>query len=174
MSDKVFRDAADSVRASYTPDMGAINQSDPAEIQISKAQDSLREAIDRLELGTIEQASEILMETIGKIDAPVIYAHQAARALIYVIDSIVGSHRRSMEAECMAASVGIMFHGNTLDEIASRHGVTRAAVSKRVKEIQDELSIACSSINKRSLSRNKYRAGNAPRIKLPVDFKKAA
>src|SRR5258708_25686863 len=110
--------------------MGSIHASDPADIQLSKAKDMLREAIARLEVVTVEEASAILMESIGAIDAPVIYAHQSSGALLFVIDSIVCSLRRSIVAECFAASVGVMFHGNTLDEMALLHGVALSAISK--------------------------------------------
>lgn len=50
-------------------------------------------------------------------------------------------HDRGMFAECFALAVGLVFDGGSMADIARRHGVTRAAVSKRCIQICQHMDI---------------------------------
>ena len=47
----------------------------------------------------------------------------------------------SLGRECMALVTGIGYEGDSMQEIANRHGVTRASVSKRCVELCETLGI---------------------------------
>jgi hypothetical protein len=53
----------------------------------------------------------------------------------------------------------------TMRELAKRQGVTRAAVSKEIKEIEVRMGLKCSRANKRTSTSETYRATNVRRHK---------
>ena len=166
-----FNDPAQSNAASYEHDFARIQSTDNEETVLAKARRFLDEAIELLnDLESISEVSSLLMELISDIDSPVIYAHRAAGALRTVLSRIVESKNRKLEAECFALSVGLTFSGSTHTEIARSHGVSKEAVSKRVREIQDEFGISSATMNKKSLSRDVYRMRNVRREKRKTDL----
>lgn len=68
------------------------------------------------------------------------------RAALVMVRRLVGlmlaDTNPALGVECMALVTGIGYEGASMAEIARRHGVTRAAVSKRCVDLCDAFGIA--------------------------------
>jgi hypothetical protein len=64
---------------------------------------------------------------------------------------------RSLAVECLAVVSGLSYVGDSLSIIAQRHGVTRAAVSKRCVELTRKLHIMPSRAMRSLTARESYR-----------------
>jgi hypothetical protein len=62
-------------------------------------------------------------------------------ALQKLIGELVTDRNPRLAVECLALTTGIAYAGNSLTEIAARHGLTRAAVSKRCLELSERLGV---------------------------------
>jgi hypothetical protein len=62
-------------------------------------------------------------------------AERVHEALRRVIGEILADSQRNLGIECLSLATGICYAGNSEAEIARRNGVTRAAVSKRVRAL---------------------------------------
>jgi hypothetical protein len=58
-----------------------------------------------------------------------------------LIGELISDRNPLLAIECLAAVSGIGYQGNSLTEIAARHGQTRAAVSKRALELAERLGV---------------------------------
>lgn len=73
-------------------------------------------------------------------------------------------HHPRLEAECISLAFGFgAARGLTLTEVADRYGLTRAAVSKRVREIAEQFGLPASSYMKSDRARRVYRLTNKSR-----------
>lgn len=178
MTPTTFRDPAESSLASYVPDMTKINPTDDFAIVLSKTKDSLNEAIAYI--GTQgnfgpdpQKAAEILRECLAFIDEPVVEVSKAARAIREVLASVIESDNPRLEAECMAMSVGLVFDAGSMNQIAKKHGITRQAVSNRVRDYQEKKGIISALYNKRQGSRIGYAASNHRRTKIAAPVVKS-
>ena len=79
-------------------------------------------------------------------------------ALRRLIGEILTLPNRSLTVECLAAVSGLSYEGDSMTEIAKRHGVTRAAVSKRCVELTEKLSLMPSRAMRTLTARKSYRA----------------
>ncbi len=80
-----------------------------------------------------------------------------SRLLVILIES--GNLR--MDADCLAFVCGICFRqGKSGTDLAKKHGVSRAAFSKRAVELSERLGIVPSSNMKREEAREQYRLTN--------------
>lgn len=62
-----------------------------------------------------------------------------------------------LSVECLALVSGLLYEGDSLTEIAKRHGVTRAAVSKRCIELTQNLNLKPSRALRSLAARTHYR-----------------
>jgi hypothetical protein len=62
-------------------------------------------------------------------------------ALQRLIGELVTDQKPRLAIECLALVSSIAYQGNSLTEIAARHGLTRAAVSKRCLELSERLGV---------------------------------
>lgn len=70
-----------------------------------------------------------------------------------------------LEAECISLAFGFgAALGLSQTEVAKRYGLTRAAVSKRVREIQQQFNLPASEFMKSDRAREVYRLTNKPRL----------
>jgi len=74
-----------------------------------------------------------------------------------LIGELLDTPNRSLTAECLAAVSGMSYTGDSLSAIARRHGVTRAAVSKRCIELTRKLQLLPSRTMRTLTARNSYR-----------------
>lgn len=80
--------------------------------------------------------------------------HQAIRR---VIAEILCHDNARLTAECVALVSGLAYSGASMTEIAKRHGVTRAAVSKRCVELTELLDLRPSRAMRSLTARKSYR-----------------
>jgi hypothetical protein len=80
--------------------------------------------------------------------------HQAIRR---VVAEILSHHNARLTAECVALVSGLVYSGDSMTEIARRHGITRAAVSKRCVEITELLDLPPSRVMRSLTARKRYR-----------------
>jgi DNA-binding phage protein len=81
--------------------------------------------------------------------------HQAIRR---VVAEILCHDNARLTAECVALVSGLVYSGDSMTEIAKRHGVTRAAVSKRCVELTELLDLPPSRAMRSLTARKRYRA----------------
>lgn len=88
------------------------------------------------------------------------------RAVVWVLAEIIGSDRPRLTAECIALATGMLDDSNTtMTEVARRHGMTRANVSRRVLKLSDKLSMSPSTKMKTKRHRELYRLTNGAQKK---------
>jgi hypothetical protein len=80
--------------------------------------------------------------------------HDIVRALIGEL--VIQSNAR-LTIDCLALISGLLYEGETLTKIAKKHGVTRAAVSKRCVDLTSALSLKPSRALRSLAARSHYR-----------------
>ncbi len=78
-------------------------------------------------------------------------------ALRRLVGEILVMPNRSLTVECLAVVSGLSYVGDSLTEIARRHRVTRAAVSKRCVDLTERLSLPPSRAMRSLTARKAYR-----------------
>jgi len=92
-------------------------------------------------------------------------------ALRRMVGEIIIRDNARLTAECFALVSGLSYSGSAMSEIARRHGVTRAAVSKRCVELTELLGLRPSRAMRSLTARQAYRAAriNTNRSNEPTD-----
>jgi len=86
-----------------------------------------------------------------------------------LLGEILGMQNRSLTVECLAIVSGLSYFGDSMSEIAMRHGVTRAAVSKRCVELTERLSLPPSRAMRSLTARKSYRVAQL-RVRANQEF----
>jgi hypothetical protein len=74
-----------------------------------------------------------------------------------VLGEILCHHNARLTAECIALVSGLNYSGASMTQIAAKHGITRAAVSKRCVELTELLGIRPSRAMRSLTARKRYR-----------------
>ncbi len=74
-----------------------------------------------------------------------------------LVGEILVMPNRSLTVECLAVVSGLSYVGDSLTDIARRHRVTRAAVSKRCVDLTERLSLPPSRAMRSLTARKAYR-----------------
>lgn len=74
-----------------------------------------------------------------------------------LVAEVLSQSDRSLAVECLALSSGMSYLGDSMVEVARRHGVTRAAVSKRCVDLTDKLGLPPSRAMRSRAARESYR-----------------
>lgn len=74
-----------------------------------------------------------------------------------LLGELLSSPNTQLSLECLAIVSGVGFMGDSMTAIAKRHGVTRAAVSKRCVQITEQLNLMPSRSMKSLTARVAYR-----------------
>jgi hypothetical protein len=123
-------DLAESDELSYSPDMAALIDGEEQTATTSNA--ATNEDLHALS----EKLWDVMRHLVGELlDTP----------------------NRSLTAECLAAVTGMSYTGDSITEIARRHRVTRAAVSKRCVELTRKLKLLPSRTMRSLTARQAYR-----------------
>jgi hypothetical protein len=80
--------------------------------------------------------------------------HDAIRR---VLGEVLSHDNARLTAECIALVSGLSYTGSSMTEIAARHGITRAAVSKRCVELTELLDLKPSRAMRSLTARRRYR-----------------
>ena len=75
-----------------------------------------------------------------------------------VLGEVICHDNARLTAECIAVVSGLCYPGASMTEIARRHGVTRAAVSKRCCELSELLDLRPSRAMRSLTARRRYRS----------------
>jgi hypothetical protein len=78
-------------------------------------------------------------------------------ALQKLIAELIVDRNPALAIECLALTTGIAYEGNSMIAIAKRHGLTRAAVSKRCIELSERLGVKNPRPMKSESAREIYR-----------------
>lgn len=74
-----------------------------------------------------------------------------------LVGELIGQDNARLSLECLALTTGLSYCGDSMTEIARRHGVTRAAVSKRCVELTRALNLKPSRAMRSLQARTNYR-----------------
>ncbi len=74
-----------------------------------------------------------------------------------LVGELIGQDNARLSLECLALATGLAYCGDSMTEIAKRHGVTRAAVSKRCVELTRALNLKPSRAMRSLQARSNYR-----------------
>jgi DNA-directed RNA polymerase specialized sigma24 family protein len=88
-------------------------------------------------------------------------------ALRRVLGEILNHDNARLTAECIALVSGLSYSGASMAEIARRHGITRAAVSKRCVELTELLDLRPSRAMRSLTARKSYRAARIRSLQEP-------
>jgi hypothetical protein len=79
-------------------------------------------------------------------------------AIRRVVAEIICHSNARLTAECVALVSGLIYSGDSMTDIAQRHGITRAAVSKRCVELTELLNLRPSRAMRSLTARKSYRS----------------
>jgi hypothetical protein len=121
---------------------------------------------DSVRIGLIE--ADIEAEALSERDAEQRPGTLAGSAIVRILlADLLALRSPPLELRCLALAVDFPMPGIASGaELARMHGVTRAAVSLKVRHYQTLLGVDRSSYNKASPARNRYRETNRRRTKI--------
>ena len=91
----------------------------------------------------------------------------ATEILRHLVADIVREDNTRLTLDCLAIALGMrVYSGESMTSIAKRHGVTRAAVSKRCVDITRQLNLPPSRAMRSEKARNTYRNSQLKRNRL--------
>ena len=90
----------------------------------------------------------------------------ATRILRHLVADLVAEGNTRLTIECLAIALGLrVYAGDSMTEVANRHGVTRAAVSKRCVDITTRLNLQPSRAMRSKRARQTYRNSQLKRYR---------
>lgn len=90
--------------------------------------------------------------------------HDAIEVLRHFVADLILEGNTRLTVECLAVALGLSaYNGESMTSIAKRHGVTRAAVSKRCVDITRQLNLPPSRAMRSEKARNIYRRSQLKR-----------
>jgi hypothetical protein len=85
-----------------------------------------------------------------------------------LVGELIGQDNARLSLECLALVTGLSYCGDSMTEIAARHGVTRAAVSKRCVELSRALNLQPSRAMRSISARQSYRRARLKHLRTQV------
>ena len=84
--------------------------------------------------------------------------HDAIETLRHFVADLIAEGNTRLTVECLAVALGLSaYNGESMTEIARRHRITRAAVSKRCVDITERLNLPPSRAMRSKEARKTYR-----------------
>ena len=123
---------------------------------------STSRAEDAAELSTASEMPDFAAAIDGESDAsygPMESADERMRDMLrMLIAEVLAQNNARLTLECLALSCGLpTLQGESMTSIAKRHGITRAAVSKRCVDITAKLNLPPSRSMRSTAARKAYR-----------------
>ena len=87
-----------------------------------------------------------------------------------LIGELLAERNARLSLECLALATGFSYLGGTMTDIARRHAVTRAAVSKRCVDLTERLNLQPSRAMRSLTARRAYQAAQHESRKLYEQF----
>ena len=92
----------------------------------------------------------------------------ATEILRHLVADVISEGNARLTVECLAVALGLSaYNGESMTEIATRHGISRAAVSKRCVDITTRLNLPPSRAMRSELARKIYRLSQLKRNNRP-------
>lgn len=104
-----------------------------------------------------EEVAEVEDELAPTDDADAADPERLHDLLRRLVGELIGQDNARLSLECLALVTGLVYCGDSMTEIAKRHGVTRAAVSKRCVELTRALNLQPSRAMRSLPARQSYR-----------------
>ena len=83
-----------------------------------------------------------------------------------LVGEMVSQSNARLSLDCLALVTGLAYDGDSMTEIAKRHDVTRAAVSKRCVELTQSLNLKPSRAMRSLLARESYRKARINHLRV--------
>jgi hypothetical protein len=94
--------------------------------------------------------------------------HNVTDVLRHFVADLLSEGNTRLTVECLAIALGLSaYEGETMTEIAQRHGITRAAVSKRCVDITQRLNLPPSRAMRSTRARRIYQKAQLKRNRYP-------
>jgi hypothetical protein len=88
----------------------------------------------------------------------------ATEILRHLVADLLTEGNTRLTVECLAVALGLSaYDGETMTDIAKRHGITRAAVSKRCVDITERLNLPPSRAMRSTRARRIYQKAQLKR-----------
>lgn len=82
----------------------------------------------------------------------------ATEILRHLVADVISEGNARLTVECLAVALGLSaYNGESMTDIAKRHGISRAAVSKRCVDITERLNLPPSRAMRSEMARRTYR-----------------
>ena len=95
-------------------------------------------------------------------------SHDAIEVLRLFVADLIAEGNTRLTVECLAVALGLSaYNGESMTDIAKRHGITRAAVSKRCVDITVRLNLPPSRAMRSEMARKIYRHAQLKRNRKP-------
>ena len=104
-----------------------------------------------------EEVAEVEDDPAPTDDAEATDPERLHDLLRRLVGELIGQDNARLSLECLALVTGLVYCGDSMTEIAKRHGVTRAAVSKRCVELTRALNLQPSRAMRSLPARQSYR-----------------
>jgi hypothetical protein len=102
------------------------------------------------------------------MDQPETISHEAIDVLRHFVADLISEGNTRLTVECLAVALSLSaYNGESMTSIAKRHGVTRAAVSKRCVDITTRLNLPPSRAMRSEMAREIYRQSQLKRNNPP-------
>jgi len=90
--------------------------------------------------------------------------HDAVEVFRFFVADLLAEGNTRLTVDCLAVALGLCaYNGESMTEIAKRHGITRAAVSKRCVDITERLNLPPSRAMRSELARQIYQQAQLKR-----------
>ena len=91
----------------------------------------------------------------------------ATEIIRHLVADLLSEGNTRLTLECLAVALGLSaYNGETMTDIAKRHGITRAAVSKRCVDITERLNLPPSRAMRSEKARKIYRRAQLKRNRI--------
>ena len=139
----------------YLPSGSGGATKDAAESSRARCEDSYEEPEEPASDDSVHQESSAARPcSVTPQPADAESLHEALRRLV---GEMLMQSNASLSLDCLALVTGLAYFGDTMTEIAKRHDVTRAAVSKCCVELTQSLNLKPNRAMRSLLARSSYR-----------------
>jgi hypothetical protein len=170
--DEDYRKAYDEWVASLPPEerdrlgeLGLDRPSVPKSGTGAPTRDLAESSLASCEPEIIEEPDVFAEDTEDRDAADPERLHDLLRRLV---GELIGQDNARLSLECLALVTGLAYCGDSMSEIAKRHGVTRAAVSKRCVELTRTLNLKPSRAMRSLKARQSYRRSRLKHLKTQI------
>jgi len=107
---------------------------------------------------------------VNPMNAPAPDYDRVWEVLRRLLGELLSTPNAQLSLECLALVSGVGFMGDSMTTIAKRHGVTRAAVSKRCIQLTEQLDMLPSRAMRSLTARATYRTAQTKHYELRERF----